>query len=150
LKKVKNVSDLFNRLEGDIVSALDTATVNIGSYTEDTIYEEYTMGCKPFWPIKGPDGQPMIDIETGEPYTDDYRPEKLAYMLKSDIDLAHEHKRIVRVWVDTEGKKNASKFVRVGRLLETFGCAPWKKLKMRFMSATEISKAVTSKRRIIK
>jgi len=139
--KPKDMRDLFGKMEADIVSALDDAALKLQGYTEDSVSHGYRKECETFWPLRMPDGEEIPNPHTGEPFGEEYKPELLAYKLKSRI-TKDELRRIVRVWVDLEGHKNADSLEAMGRLLELYGCHPWGKIKNKFMSAAGIADVI--------
>jgi len=123
------LAELSERLRRDIVEVVDRSAMRLFDYSEDFIYRTYFRECPTFWPITDSDGNPVIDPDTGKPYSDEFNPEQLAYMLKNANQRSGDVSRIVRIWVDTEGRENSEKWQRIGRMLETFGCRPWSRLK---------------------
>lgn len=137
--KVNNFKDLFNKLDGDIIYALDNSAKKLINYSEDEISAAYRDRCT--WPLKDSDGNVIPNPTTGEPFMPKYNPGQLIERLKSSI-VKDKFIRIAKIWVDLEGHKNAEIYETMGRLLEVYGCRPWGKLKSKFRATNGIKDAI--------
>jgi hypothetical protein len=151
-KKVKDIFELIEDAKQDVLDVMDSVAYQLFEYTDSFIYNAYRKECPTFWPMYDEQGEEIKNPKTGEPFTEDERPERLAYLLRSQIRRGvgdDPDSRSIKVWVDVEGLPNEENLETVGRLLETFGCRPWTRLKADLDSDAGVKK-VSDKARISK
>jgi hypothetical protein len=110
------------------MNVVDSAASNLSKNCLNYINNIYANESASYWPLNDGGGKPILDPDTGKPYEDKFNPKNLAHQLKSSI-TKNEFSRIVKIWVDTEGIADGEKFIRIGRMMEVYGCRPWGRLK---------------------
>ena len=139
--KIKSFEELFDKIETDLIATLDGAAFKLAGYSNKFIDEKYRGECATFWPLRDSTKQLIPNPKTGEPFSKEFGPIELAQKLKTRITKG-ELKRIITVCVDLDGVRNADSHETAGRLMETFGCRPWGKLKSQLSSTTGIASAI--------
>jgi len=139
---VKDAKDLIKKARADVVRTMDSLAYHLYNYVDRFVYEAYRKECTQFWPIIDPETkEPLKNPDTGEAFLDDENPTRLAYLLRGSHLKTDEYSRAIKVWVDTVGLDDADALIKIGRLMEVYGCRPWSRLKSELSSADQIKKA---------
>jgi hypothetical protein len=147
MPKVKDTTELFDKMRADVVRAMDSLGYHLFNYVDSFVYNAYRKECPPYWPIINKETEePIKNPDTGQEYTEEENPAALAHMLRSSNHRTGEYGRIIKVWVDTYGHENSEALLKVGKLMEVHGCRPWSRLKLELTSPQRIKDAAERSR----
>lgn len=129
MPKDMSAEDVMKAIHNSVVKLLDDTASILAQHSKQFVEQAYMGECMTLWPLRGPDGEEIIDPSTGDKFAETENPESLAKLLSQSITRDDEFKRTATVMVDAQGAVNQDKIERSGRMIEVYGCKPWTRLK---------------------